>query len=88
MSIDFKQTRFTLFLRLKKDDDIRKFLEPELERNDFSSVVRGMIRELMKYRQGEVFHRHTSSPAPLPQAPKIERKPISKEEFAKDFEDF
>ncbi|AIW03579.1 hypothetical protein CPT_Moonbeam181 [Bacillus phage Moonbeam] len=44
--------RRTLYLRDKKDQDIIEYLEPLIEMEDFSSVVRGLIREGIKFRAG------------------------------------
>jgi hypothetical protein len=44
--------RRTLYLRDKKDQDIIAYLEPLIAAEDFSSVVRGLIREGIKFRVG------------------------------------
>lgn len=42
--------RRTLYLRDRKDQDIIKYLEPLIEMEDFSSVVRGLIRDGIKFK--------------------------------------
>lgn len=44
--------RRTLYLRDRKDQDIIEYLEPLIEMEDFSSIVRGLIREGIKFRAG------------------------------------
>lgn len=42
--------RRTLYLRDRKDQDIIEYLEPLIEMEDFSSVVRGLIRDGIKFK--------------------------------------
>jgi cell division FtsZ-interacting protein ZapD len=39
-----------LYLRDRKDKDIIEYLEPLIEMEDFSSIVRGLIRDGVKFR--------------------------------------
>lgn len=42
--------RRTLYIRPVKDDDILNYLKPLLEREEFSLIVRELIRDGIKYR--------------------------------------
>ena len=44
--------RPSLYLRDKKDKDIIDYVTPLLDTEDFSSVIRGLVRDGIKYRQG------------------------------------
>lgn len=44
--------RPSLYLRDKKDRDIIEYVAPLLEMEDFSSVIRALVRDGIRYRQG------------------------------------
>lgn len=58
-------TRRTLYLSEVKDKDIMDSIKPLLERYDFSTVIRELVRDGIKYRRGEaqmVLQSSTSAP--------------------------
>jgi hypothetical protein len=88
--------RRTVYLRPKKDDDIIQFIIPLLERSDFSTVIRDLVRDGIKFRtQGVATPVVTSTPqqvtqsntAPMPKL-KLEKVKLSKEELEKRLDDF
>jgi len=57
-----------------KDQDIVKYIEPLLDRYDFSSIVRELMRDGIKYRQG-VTEQVIAPPAPSPPNREIVQQP-------------
>lgn len=77
--------RNTLYLG-ERDKDIIDVVEPLLERYDFSSIIRELVRDGIKYRQGGVLQSNTFPIAPQEEVlqsntPLIKKKEISDDEL-------
>jgi hypothetical protein len=88
--------RRTVYLRPKKDDDIIQYITPLLDRSDFSTVIRDLVRDGILFRtQGIAAPIATSTPQqviqsntqPMPKL-KLEKVKLSKEELEKRLDDF
>jgi len=94
--------RYSLYIRPSKDSDILDYLKPLLEREEFSLVVRSLIRDGIKYRSVE--YKPLSQPSASPQHffnntntqsntldfsdIKMEKKELDPEELDKRLDDF
>jgi hypothetical protein len=47
-------SRRTLYLSPKKDTDIIEYIKPLIPRSDFSTVIRELVRDGIKFRAGAV----------------------------------
>jgi len=90
--------RRTLYLRDKKDKDIIDYLQPLIEMEDFSSIVRGLIRDGIKFRTQEAtvqyVPRNVETPSVLQSNNldfsdlKLDKKEVEDEEIKARLDDF
>jgi hypothetical protein len=77
--------RRTLYLRPNKDTDIIKYIEPLLENDDFSSVIRSLVRDGIKFRTTGVPTAPVVYQAGLQSHPQpIEKMPLKKKEVSEE----
>jgi hypothetical protein len=75
--------RNTLYLG-ERDKDIIDVVEPLLERYDFSSIIRELVRDGIKYRQGVVLQSNTFPVAPQEEVLQSNTHLIKKKEISDD----
>lgn len=46
--------RKSVYLRKGKDQDIIEYIEPKMKYHDFSGIIRDLVRDGIRYRQGVV----------------------------------
>jgi len=94
--------RRTLYLRPKKDQDIIDYLTPLIEMEDFSSIVRGLVRDGIQFRQQKQEIRPSAPYVPLNVEPrsvlqsntqdfsdiKLDKKEVGQEELDNRLDDF
>ncbi|QIA28603.1 hypothetical protein [Phage f2b1] len=94
--------RRTLYIRPTKDEDIMDYLKPLLEREEFSLIVRELIRDGIKYRSLSYnpptqpsaspvhFQNNTGIQSNTPDFSeiKLEKKEVDPEELDKRLDDF
>jgi hypothetical protein len=80
--------RRTLYLSEKKDGDIIEFIEPMIVRYDFSTVIRELVRDGIKYRQGEA-RMVLQSNTPAPQLNiKLKKREVDNDAFKDRMDNF
>jgi hypothetical protein len=75
--------RRTLYLRPKKDQDILDYIEPLLEQEEFAPVIRGLVRDGIKFRSGapRVETRIENKPSIQSNTPKLPRIELKQKEL-------
>lgn len=79
--------RRSLYLRERKDKDIINYVESMIDRHDFSDIVRDLMRDGIRFREGEqmnVLQSNTFTHTPFTESfddIKLEKKEVSEDDI-------